>query len=189
MYWGTPPWRFFQTCTAAELELQRYVKAVSPSAAQPVQVEYQVEAPTGSAGLWVKGSVRALLQLHCEWCGQPYVRPVEAKFKTWLNGLVESEAEISSADELAFPQTHEICDLSPAVVDAISLALPPLCLCGAGGEQCERAESGAVQLQSSSSRRNSKRPSSPFAALLSKAKAGGAATPTAESKQGKKRKS
>jgi uncharacterized metal-binding protein YceD (DUF177 family) len=114
--------------------------------------------------------VETRLLLACEWCNEVFAKEVEASFCTWLNAEASDDAELTSAEELAFPESQETCDLVPAVVDAISLALPSVCLCG--GKRCKQYGSQPAQWASSSQPQAGKG-GSPFAALLQAAQKGG----------------
>lgn len=161
--WGTAPWRFEQTCFASDLEL-KHPALSGDITAQDVIVNFSVDSPSHSApGLWVKGTVATVLVLQCEWCTETFTQRIDQAFNVWLNGKVAGDADLTSAEELAFPSGDETCDLSPAVVDAISLALPSVCLCG--GKHCKTLGS-QLPLWAASTPQPSKGGSSPFASLL-----------------------
>lgn len=160
--WGRPPWKFEQTCTTSDIHLEEQVQALCDSSGteEIIGVVFAVERPSGP-GLWVKGSVRTVLQLQCEWCSKKYSQAVDTPFQVWLNSEAYTDAQVQSAEELAFPSTDDVCDLSPAIADAISLTLPSVSLCG--GTSCENLVDQPMQWASTAT---SSYKSSPFASLL-----------------------
>ncbi|GAB4815352.1 hypothetical protein N2152v2_002398 [Parachlorella kessleri] len=170
--WGSPPWRFEQTCFVEDLDLHRHVPALTGGAGrQHVVVRFSVDSPSHSArGLWLKGTVETRLLLACEWCDAGFSEEVLAAFDVWLNGEVADDREVTSAEELAFPESDDSCDLTPVVVDAISLALPSVCLCG--GASCGQFGSQPKEWASTAQAGTS---SGPLAALLRGAQRQGSA--------------
>ena len=118
----------------------------------------------------LQGIVETRLLLACEWCDAGFSEEVQAAFDVWLNGEVADDREVTSAEELAFPEGDESCDLTPVVVDAISLALPSVCLCG--GASCRQFGSQPKEWASTTPTATS---SGPLAALLQVAQSKGSA--------------
>jgi hypothetical protein len=60
--WGSPPFRFHQTCFLEDLELHRQIPALTRGAgAEDVAVKFLVDSPShGARGLWLKVGCNAM---------------------------------------------------------------------------------------------------------------------------------
>ena len=128
--WGRPPWRFEQSCTPADLGLSTAVPALA-DAGTDVLVDLRVDGGSGLPGLTVTSAVSALLALRCEQCGAAFETAIDTTVDTWLAGDAASDADLTSASELAFPEGQAVCDLSPVIADAICAELPTVVRCTA----------------------------------------------------------
>lgn len=125
--WGSSPWSFKQSAVLENLNLN--LPSLMDSSTH-VDVTFKIEKSRGLNGLYVNGRVQAVLKRRCDRCWSELPDYFcDAGFEAWLNAEVSSESDITSAYEVAFPDTENVCDLTQLVADCILETQPSVVKC------------------------------------------------------------
>jgi uncharacterized metal-binding protein YceD (DUF177 family) len=156
---GSPPWRFQQSCSAQELLADALPGALDAARPATVSVAFAVDGGPRVLGFRVTGSmsIEDGVPLVCEYCAQPFSLRVSGAWRAWID---EGDGSVLEVQDDALGFVDDVCDLSPAVSDAICEAMPSI-LAVCGREACARewrSRSWAAEGPSAAA-------SSPFAAL------------------------
>eukprot|EP00884_Botryococcus_braunii_P013980 jgi/Botrbrau1/22583/Bobra.176_1s0014.3 len=123
--WGRPqPWDIDYQTTVGELLLAQLSSILATSEAavkEPVDVRLAVNSV--GAGLYVKGEVRSSVHLLCDCCTGQLIYPAYGTFQVWLDAK-EDRGGDADANEIYFPQSQQVADLSGICQEALLSGLP-----------------------------------------------------------------
>jgi uncharacterized metal-binding protein YceD (DUF177 family) len=133
---GSPPWRFQQSCSAHELLADALPGVLDAARPATVSVAFAVDGGPRVLGFRVTGtmSVEGGVPLVCEHCAQAFYLPVRGAWRAWID---EGDGSVLEVQDDALGFVDDVCDLSPAVSDAICGAMPSI-LAVCGREACAR---------------------------------------------------